>query len=331
MSLTGGHSPRACWGRMAERALAKDTTAGHWEMMGLPLEKPFPTYPDGFPADLLARISQAVGRELIGNEAASGTEIVARLGEEALERGALIVYTSADSVFQLAAHEAAVPVEELYDACKKARALLTDEHAVGRVIARPFEGPPGAFVRTSRRRDFSLPPTGETVIDALAGAGVAAHGLGKVGEVFTCRGFADSDHTPDNDSTTQALIGRLASGEDGFFFANLGDFDTLWGHRNDVEGFAGGLEAFDERLPDVEGASREGDIVVVTADHGCDPTTISTDHSREQVPLLVWGPTLAGGAPLGVRSTFADLGATVAEHFGVTWAGPGLSFLGELA
>jgi phosphopentomutase len=322
--------PLAAFGRMTESGRAKDTTAGHWEMMGLPLERPFPTYPHGFPSDLLRRISDAAGFELIGNEVASGTEIVERLGEEALRKRALIVYTSADSVLQLAAHEDAVRVEDLYEACRAARALLTGEHGVGRVIARPFEGLPGAFVRTSRRRDFSLAPTGPTVIDALASAGIRVHGIGKVGEVFTSRGFADSDHTPDNESTARALVRRLASSEEGLYFANLGDFDTLWGHRNDVAGFADGLEAFDRRLPEIEAAGRPGDVVAITADHGCDPTTPSTDHSREQVPLLVRGPGSRGGRALGVRSTFADLGATVAESFGVAWGGPGRSFWEEL-
>lgn len=316
-------------GRMRERSPAKDTTAGHWEMMGLPLKRPFPTYPDGFPEELVAKISAAIGHELIGNEVASGTEIVARLGAEAFRRRAIILYTSADSVFQMAAHESAIPVEELYKACETARGMLTGEHGVGRVIARPFIGEEGAFVRTERRRDFSLPPTGPTVIDALAEGGVVVFGAGKVGEIFACRGFAGSEHTPDNDATVDLAVRHMRE-QEGFIFANLGDFDTLWGHRNDVEGFARGLEGFDRRLPEIMDTARKGDIVVVTADHGCDPTTPSTDHSREDVPLLAWGPGLAGRHDLGTREGFFDLGATVADFFGVRWAGPGRSFLGKL-
>lgn len=325
-------------GRMRELGCAKDTTAGHWEMMGLIIDRPFPTYPDGFPDALVEEISAAAGHELMGNEVASGTEIVARLGGEAVRREALILYTSADSVFQLAAHEDVIPVDELYRVCAVARVLLTGQHGVGRVIARPFIGREGAYVRTSRRRDFSLPPTGTTVIDSLAEAGVPVLGVGKVGEVFTCRGFSDSTHTEDNDAAVDLVIEHMRSTDGGaLVFANLGDFDTLWGHRNDVAGFAGGVEAFSRRLAEVMGAARPGDTVVVTADHGCDPTTPSTDHSREDVPLLVWrrdpgsDPPGPATADLGTRYGFCDLGATVAEALGVGWHGPGRSFWREVS
>lgn len=325
-----GVLPLAAYGRMAERAAGKDTTVGHWEMMGVSVSCPFPTFPRGFPPDLVKRVSQAIGFELVGNEVASGTEIVARLGAEAVRNRAMIVYTSADSVFQLAAHEDVIPVDELYQACETARALLVGENGVGRVIARPFVGTAGAYVRTAGRRDFSMPPPKPTVLDALKDAGVAVHGAGKVGEVFTLRGFETSEHTADNVSTA-ALVTRLLDEVDtGMIFANLGDFDTLWGHRNDVEGFAAGLEAIDRWLPDVEAAAREGDVVVVTADHGCDPTTASTDHSRENVPLLVWRPGRPGGVSLGTREGFYDLGASAADYFGVEWDGAGRSFLREL-
>lgn len=326
-------TPRACHGRMRERGAAKDTTAGHWEMMGLVVERPFPTYPGGFPADLVEEVSQTIGYELIGNEVASGTEIVARLGAEAVRRRALILYTSADSVFQLAAHEDVIPVDELYRVCAVARRMLGGEHNVGRVIARPFVGAEGSYTRTPGRRDFSLAPPGDTVVDALARADVPVYGVGKVGEIFTCRGFAESVHTKDNSETVDDVVRRLGSpGDEAFVFANLGDFDTLWGHRNDVEGFAQGIEGFDERLPDIGAAARPGDVVVITADHGCDPTTASTDHSREEVPLLAYrvGPDAGAAKDLGTRACFCDLGATVAAFFSVLWDGPGDSFLAEL-
>lgn len=325
--------PVACYGRMRERSAAKDSTAGHWEMMGVEVSCPFPTYPHGFPEGLVDRISKAVGHELIGNEVASGTEIVSRLGGEAVVRRALILYTSADSVFQLAAHEDVVGVEDLYRACEIARGILVGEHGVSRVIARPFVGEPGAFKRTSRRKDFSLPPP-PTVLDALSAAGVSVWGLGKVAEVFAYRGFAGWEHTPDDMSTVDAVCGRLDGAEPGLLFANLGDYDTLWGHRNDVAGFAEGLEAFDRRMPEIERVCGPGDVVAMTADHGCDPTTRSTDHSREEVPLLVWRKDASGGRAgcgLGTRDGFFDVGASVAEHFGVPWQGAGRSFLGELS
>lgn len=315
-------APGASWGRMIERGCAKDSTAGHWELMGLPITRPFPTYPHGFPKDLVQAVAHATGYGLIGNEVASGTEIVARLGEEAVLRKALIVYTSADSVFQLAAHEDVIGVDALYQACITARGILAGEHAVARVIARPFVGSAGSFVRTPRRKDFSLPPTGRTVLDALTDAGVTVLGCGKVAELFAQRGFASAVHTATN-AETMTLVGEhMRTLDSGLVFANLGDFDTLWGHRNDVEGFARGLEELDRGLGRLlEGAGAD-DVVMLTADHGCDPTTPSTDHSREAVPVLVSAQGCLG-RPLGVRETFADLGGTVAALFDVAWDGPG--------
>jgi phosphopentomutase len=307
---------------MVESGCAKDSTAGHWELMGLPITRPFPTYPDGFPKALLEAVARATGYELIGNEVASGTEIVARLGEEAMRRKALIVYTSADSVFQIAAHEGVVGVDALYEACAVARGILAGEHAVARVIARPFVGSPGSFTRTVRRKDFSLPPTGRTVLDALTDADVRVLGCGKVAELFAQKGFSSAVHTATNAETMALVSEHMRTLESGLVFANLGDFDTLWGHRNDVEGFARGLEELDVGLGRLLDAGGADDVVMLTADHGCDPTTPSTDHSREAVPVLARVPG-SPGLPLGARGTFADLGATVAALFGVPWDGPG--------
>lgn len=328
--------PTAAWGRMAERSAGKDTTTGHWEMMGLTLDRPFPVYPHGFPEEILEPFAAQTGRGWLGNEPASGTEILQRLGDEHVRTGAFIVYTSADSVFQIAAHEDVVPLEELYAACRIARELLTQEHAVGRVIARPFTGPDagGTYVRTHARRDFALSPSGVTALDMLANAGVPTFGVGKIGEVFAWQGICESPHVLNNMDCFDRLVARVASPESGFVFANLVDFDMVWGHRNDPKGFARGLAEVDARLPELAAAMEVGDLLIVTADHGCDPTTPSTDHSREYVPLLA---TLVGtGAgsrrSLGTRETFADVGATVLDYYGVPpHAGAaGTSFLGML-
>ena len=329
-------SARAAFGVMHPASPGKDSTTGHWELAGLHLDQPFPTYPDGFPTSVIDAFSRATGRPVIGNVAGSGTAMIDRYGDEHVERGAWIVYTSADSVFQVAAHESVVPLGELYNACRKARTMLVPPHNVSRVIARPFVGEPGAYRRTPNRRDFSLEPLGETLLDALAAAGIGRHGVGKVDDLFAGRGIS-SHHTSDNHegiAQIQAWIGGRGNPDvshSGFLFANLVDFDQLFGHRNDVAGFYGALRQFDAALPSLLDGLRDGDLLAITADHGNDPTTPSTDHARECVPLLV----TAGGrgvrpVNLGQRGTFSDLGATIAEWFGIAFRGRGTSFLREI-
>jgi len=317
----------AAHGVAIPRSAGKDSTVGHWELCGLVLDAPFPTYPDGFPDAVLARFTARTGRPVIGNVVASGTGIIDTLGPEHLRTGAWIVYTSADSVFQVAAHEERVPVTELYAACRAAREILAGEHGVSRVIARPFVGTPGAFTRTPRRRDFSLPPVGPTLLDRLAEAGVPRVGVGKVDDLFAGRGIA-SRHTATNREAYDAITDGLRSLERGFLFANVIEFDQSWGHRNDVAGFHEGLRELDAALPELLASLRPGDLMLFTADHGNDPTTPSTDHSREAAPLLVAGPGVRPAA-LGERG-FADVGATIADYFSVP-AGAGRSFLGALA
>lgn len=323
-------SPAGAFGRCAEHTLAKDTTCGHWEMAGLPLDKPFRTYPNGFPAELMHRFEQAIGRGTLGNCVASGTEIIQRLGDEHVRTGFPIVYTSADSVFQIAAHEQVIPVEQLYQICETARSLLTGDNLVGRVIARPFIGSSGAYQRTERRRDYALPPFSDTILDALDGAGLPVVGIGKIEDIFCHRGVTMVDHTRNNPDGIAATQRFIESGEGAFIFVNLVDFDMLYGHRNDVEGYAAALEAFDRALPAMLGALRENDILMVTADHGCDPTTPGTDHTREYIPLVVAGPHVRSGVNLGTRDTFADIGATVYEYLtGNRWH-VGNSFLNDI-
>jgi phosphopentomutase len=319
--------PRGARARMAERAQGKDSTSGHWEMAGLVLERAFPTYPHGFPIGLLDRWSERIERGWIGNVAASGTEIIERLGPEHQRSGKLIVYTSADSVFQVAAHETTVPIERLYDACSKARAMLTGEHAVGRVIARPFTGAPGAYRRTERRRDFSLEPPAATLLDRLTERGHPVVTVGKVDQLFAGRGVSDAIHTANNAEGEEVLADLARRRGEGLVFANLVDFDQQYGHRNDPRGFARALEEFDQHLAELLGYLRDDEMCLVTADHGNDPTTKSTDHSREYVPLLVAGRRVRAGADLGTRETFADVAATLAELFGVTPPAAGSSFL----
>lgn len=316
----------AAVGEMLERSAGKDSTTGHWELAGLIVSRPFPTYPRGFPPGIVKAFEAGIGRPVLGNVAASGTEIIARLGPEHLRTGAPIVYTSADSVFQIAAHETTVPPERLYAWCRVARAILQGEHSVSRVIARPFVGAPGAFVRTDRRRDFSLEPTGPTVLDAFQAAGIPVVGIGKIDDLFVGRGLSRSVHTHDDmDGITQTVAAARAL-DRGLVFTNLVELDTVYGHRNDPAGYARHLEAIDARLPEVLEVAAAGDLVIITADHGNDPTTPSTDHSRERVPVLAWRPGLRAGERLGERASFADIGATVAEAFGCPWTGPGESF-----
>ena len=322
-------SPEGAFGRMAEQSPGKDSTTGHWELMGLVLDRPFPTYPDGFPPEIVRAFEQAIGRPVLGNRAASGVAIIAELGEEHLRTGYPIVYTSADSVFQIAAHEDVVPVDLLYDWCQISRRLLVGEHAVSRVIARPFVGRPGAFQRTDRRRDFSLAPPGRTVLDALAARGVPVYAIGKIEDLFAGRGIAEAVHTQ-SDLDGLARTAEAARRVDrGLIFANVVDLDTVYGHRNDVEGYARQLERIDAALGPIVEAADAQTLLVITADHGNDPTTPSTDHSREYVPLMVRGPGVSRGRDLGTRPTFADVGATVAAALDVPWEGPGACFLAE--
>jgi phosphopentomutase len=317
-------------GRMAEASAGKDSVTGHWEMMGVVLDRAFPVFPDGFDAGLLAEFSRRTGRGVIGNKAASGTAIIDELGPRHLESGDLIVYTSADSVFQIAAHEHLVPVAELYRACKIAYELVAEGLGVGRIIARPFVGVPGAFTRTANRRDFALPPPGETLLDRLTSASQTVVAIGKIDDLFAGRGISTAIHTASDDEGMSQVIGQMGSLGRGLIFANLVDFDTLYGHRNDIAGYAANLERFDRRLADLLPRLRDDDLLVVTADHGNDPATPSTDHSREYVPILVSGAAVLRGATLGTRQTFADLGQTLAEVFGVGPLAHGTSFLHDI-
>lgn len=323
----GEEEPIGCFGKMAEKAAGKDTTSGHWELAGLTLETPFPTYPDGFPEELIREFEDAVGMEVIGNKAASGTQIIEELGPEHLKTGKLIVYTSADSVFQIAAHESVIPPEELWHICRVARSLLTGKNAVGRVIARPFAGEPGHFVRTANRRDFSVNPVGETMLDVLKNAGFDVLGVGKIEDIFNHRGLTQSNHAAGNEACMDAAMEFLKKDYwKGLMFVNLVDTDMLYGHRNDVAGFAGALEAFDKRLPALLRILGEDTLLIITADHGCDPAFPTTDHTREYVPLLVWGLGIDEGVNLGVRESFADVAATTLEALGVSNPLGGKSF-----
>jgi len=315
------------YGRMASRAAGKDTTSGHWELAGLVLKKPFPVYPQGFPPEIISAFEKAIGRPVLGNIPASGTEIIKELGEQHLQTGRPIVYTSADSVFQIAAHEEIVPPEELYRWCKAAREILQGEHAVGRVIARPFIGSPGAFKRTARRKDFSLSPPGETLLDRASAAGYPVAVIGKVADIFNHRGV--NLHRPggDNEATAAALFALLEELPEGLIWATFGDFDTLYGHRNDSRGFAAALERFDRHLGKILGLLRPEDLIFITADHGCDPTYPGTDHTREYVPLIAWSPSLRQSVAVGTRSSFADLGASAAAWLRLSPLAQGLSFL----
>ena len=318
-------TPDGAWGIMRPASAGKDSTTGHWEIAGVQLARPFPTYPNGFPPEVIDAFAAATGRRVIGNLAASGTEIIARFGEEHERTGAWIVYTSADSVFQVAAHEGIVPLDELHAACVTARRQLVAPHDVSRVIARPFVGTAGAYQRTANRRDFSLEPPEETLLDALAAAGVPRAGVGKVDDLFAGRHLR-ARHTASNAEGIRGILDWLKGRQGGLLFANLVDFDTLYGHRNDAEGFERALREFDDALPAIRAALREDDLLFITADHGNDPTTGSSDHARENVPLLVLGDAVQP-VSLGVRETFADLGATVAEWLNVGFRGRGQSFL----
>jgi phosphopentomutase len=321
-------SPSAAHGTCEPVSPGKDSTTGHWEICGLRLERPFPTYPEGFPSSVVDEFARLTGRGVLGNLPASGTAVLDRYGEEHRRTEKWIVYTSADSVFQVAAHEATIPLDELYRACEAARQLLQGEHGVSRVIARPFTGEPGAWVRTPRRKDFSLPPPGPTLLDRLSERHIPRVGVGKVDDLFAGRGIA-SIHTATNADAYALIEGALLAMERGLLFANVIEFDQTWGHRNDVPGYVQGLAELDRALPRLLAPVREDDLVIFTADHGNDPTTPSTDHSREMVPLLVTGPRVRP-VGLGRRRTMADIGQTVAEFLGVTPLATGTSFLSEV-
>ena len=319
--------PSAAHGLLEPKSAGKDSTTGHWELAGIRLRQPFPTYPNGFPAEVIAEFAKRTGRAVLGNVVGSGTALIEQFGAEHVRTGAWIVYTSADSVFQIASHEETVPLAELYAACETARALLVAPNNASRVIARPFAGPPGRFARTGNRRDFSVVPPDTTLIDAIATAGFARTGLGKVDDLFAHRGITGG-HTSGNAEGIQRLLEWLKGGS-GFLFGNLVDFDQLYGHRNDVPGFYKALRDFDAALPAITAALREEDLLFITADHGNDPTTPSTDHARENVPVLAIGPRIRPVA-IGRRDTFADVGATVAEWLGLPFRGAGRSFLSLL-
>jgi phosphopentomutase len=278
----------ASYGRLEEISPGKDTTTGHWEISGIVLEHPFPTYPDGFPDDILEALEKETGRGIIGNKTASGTAIIEELGEEHVRTGKIIAYTSADSVFQIAAHENVVPLGELYEICKKAREILTGKHAVGRVIARPFVGEPGSFKRTENRKDFSLKPIGKTMLDYISETGLEVVAIGKIEDIFVGRGITKVIHTKNNETGIEATISEINRDSEGLVFTNLVDFDMLYGHRNNIEGYGNALEEFDNKLPEILAALKPNDLLMISADHGCDPSTESTDHSREYVPLLVY-------------------------------------------
>ena len=315
----------AAWGCMHPRSAGKDSTTGHWEIAGIHLARAFPTYPDGFPPEIIEAFAARTGRPVVGNCVGSGTAIIDRFAPEAEAAGAWIVYTSADSVFQIAANEEQIPLEELYAACDTARAMLVPPHDVSRVIARPFRGSPGAYSRTANRRDVSIQPPEETLLDALAAAGIPREGVGKVDDLFAGRAIA-ARHVSDNAEGTRHILEWLRGPRSGLLFCNLVDFDQLYGHRNDAPGFHQALRAFDAALPALRASLREDDLLFLTADHGNDPTTPSTDHARESVPLLAFGPRVVPSS-IGTRETFADLGATIAEWFGVGFRGRGTSFL----
>ncbi len=318
------------YGRMASAAAGKDSTTGHWEMTGVVLQTPLPTYPHGFPADLVVRFEQAIGRKVIGNVVASGTEIIKQLGEQHVRTGSPILYTSADSVFQVAAHQDVIPLDELYHICRVARDMLTGEHAVGRVIARPFVGVPGAFKRTEHRRDFSLAPLGISLLDLLYAAGKEVIGIGKIEDLFAGRGLTQRDHTETNSDGMAATLRWLERDFEGLLFVNLVEFDMLWGHRRDSQGYAQALRAVDAWCAQVQSVMRPGDALFFTADHGVDPTFRGTDHTRECVPLLAYGQPIRAGVDLGTRATFADLGQTLAQAFGIGPLAAGTSFAGQI-
>jgi phosphopentomutase len=322
-------TPAGAFGRCAEAAPGKDSVTGHWELMGLTLDAPFPLYPQGFPPEIIEPFERALGKKVLHNLPASGTEVIKQYGPEHMKTGRPIVYTSGDSVFQIAAHEEVVPVETLYAWCEIARKVLDGPHRVGRVIARPFVGTPGRFLRTHRRRDYSVAPPGPTLLDRCVLSGLSVHGIGKIEDLFASQGLSTAVHTDSNRDGIEKTVAALREGGGDFVFTNLVDFDTKYGHRNDPAGYARALEELDAFVPAILGALRSGDLLVLTADHGGDPSDVSTDHTREYVPVVAAGAGVGAGVDVGTRPSFADVGATVGEHLGVPSPG-GKSFLDEI-
>ncbi len=319
--------PLGCFGAMAEKAAGKDTTSGHWELSGLTLKTPFPTFPHGFPAELIEQFEHEIGMKVLGNKVASGTEIIEELGSEHLRTGNPIIYTSADSVFQIAAHEAIIPPTELWHICRIARKILTGPWAMGRVIARPFIGNPGAFTRTGNRRDFSIDPLGKTMLDVIKDAGRDVIGIGKIEDIFNHRGLTYSNHTAGNPACIEAVIDTLKKDTwKGLMFVNLVDTDSMYGHRNDIPGFAWALEAFDQALPEIMRLMGEDTLLMISADHGVDPGYPGTDHTREHVPVLCWSLSALEGVNLGLRKSFADASATILDALGIKNPLDGVSF-----
>lgn len=330
IGLKIAEKPAGSFGRAKEASPGKDTTTGHWEMSGVILQQPFPTFPEGFPNQLVDVFEKSIGIKTIGNEVASGTEIIARLGDKHVETGYPIIYTSADSVFQIAAHEEVIPLNKLYEICEKARILLKDEYAVGRVIARPFLGEKGNYSRTSNRRDFSLKPVKKTMLDTIAENGMNVAAVGKIEDIFAGKGITEAVHTKDNMEVVDKILNYMAENKKGLIFANLVDFDMLYGHRNDAVGYAKALMSFDARIPEILEAMKDSDALIITADHGCDPTTGSTDHSREYIPILVYGKQVIEGVNIGTRASFADIGATILDLLGLPIEIDGKSFKKEI-
>lgn len=317
--------PQAAFGKCAELSAGKDTMTGHWELMGIKLDKAFPAYPQGFPEEIVNRFEELIGQKVLGNKAASGTEIIEEIGEEHLRTGFPIIYTSADSVFQIAAHKERISLDRLYEMCEIARNMLSGKHNVARVIARPFIGVPGSFKRTDERKDYTVQPP-LNVLDSLLKSGIEVVGIGKIAEIFAHRGISKDIHASGNEELMGLTIREFLQLKRGLIFTNLVDFDMLWGHRNNVDGYAKALESFDKKLSQLIPMLTKDDLLIITADHGCDPTTESTDHSREYVPLLLTGPSVIAGVNLETRQTFADIGQTIADFFNVPKAGIGKSF-----
>lgn len=317
LNIEKAAEPIGCYGKAAELSPGKDTTTGHWEMAGIVLDQAFPTFSSAFPKELLEEYEKRIGTKVIGNEVASGTEIIARLGDRHVSTGHPIVYTSADSVFQVAAHEEAFGLERLYEICSIAREFLRGENAVGRVIARPFTGTGGNYKRTSNRKDYSLKPFGRTMLDVIKDHGQNVMAVGKIEDIFTGVGITEAVHTKSNMDGMDRTVDYMKTGKKGLIFTNLVDFDMLYGHRNDVAGYANALAEFDGRLPEIFELMTDDDVLVITADHGCDPTTASTDHSREHIPVLFYGKQLKKGINIGTRTGFCDIGATVVDLLGL--------------
>jgi len=323
-------TPSGAYGKMAEKSAGKDTTTGHWEISGIILEKPFPVYPNGFPKELIKEFEKRINRGTLGNKPASGTVIIQELGDEHVKTGYPIVYTSADSVFQIAAHEDVIPIDEQYEICRIARQMLQGKHGVGRVIARPFTGQSGNYTRTERRKDFSIEPPKKTILNYLEESGFEVRAVGKIEDIFNNSGITKSVHTHGNNEGVEQTIEWMKDDFEGLLFTNLVDFDMLYGHRNNIEGYAKALMEFDSRLPEILSHLKNDDILIITADHGCDPSTASTDHSREYVPLLVAGQRIKKGVNLHTRSSYSDVAKTVAEYFGIENELCGESFLQEI-